>query len=72
MAIIAAGYRNRFGHPRAEILARYLHAGAGRPRTDLQGAITVGIDPGKPIAAEAERDRRRRYWYDPWYDAAAH
>ena len=26
IAIIAAGYRNRFGHPRAEIVARYVHA----------------------------------------------
>jgi competence protein ComEC len=64
IAIIAAGYRNRFGHPRAEILARYLRAGAARPRTDLQGAITIELAPGRPIATIAERERRRRYWYD--------
>ena len=48
----------------SEILARYLRAGAERPRTDLQGAITVALGTGKPLAAEAERDRHRRYWFD--------
>ena len=63
-AIIAAGYRNRFGHPRGEILARYLRVNAARPRTDLQGAITVSLAPGKPVEALGERARHRRYWYD--------
>lgn len=63
-AVIAAGYRNRFGHPRDEILARYVRAGAAGPRTDLQGAITVVLTPGNPMATIAERERRRRYWYD--------
>ncbi|HMA32592.1 MAG TPA: DNA internalization-related competence protein ComEC/Rec2 [Casimicrobiaceae bacterium] len=63
-AVVAAGYHNRFGHPRGEILARYVRAGAGCPRTDLEGGITVLMVPGKPIAMTAERDRRRRYWYD--------
>lgn len=63
-AVIAAGYRNRFGHPREDILARYAAAGAERPRTDLQGAITVLLAPGETVTAIGERDRRRRYWYD--------
>jgi competence protein ComEC len=63
-AIIAAGYRNRFGHPRGEILARYVHAGVARTRTDLQGAITVTLARDRPIEPSAERERSRRYWYD--------
>jgi competence protein ComEC len=63
-AVIAAGYRNRFGHPRGEILARYAHAGAARPRTDMGGAITVTLIPDAPIDVAAERERARRYWYD--------
>jgi competence protein ComEC len=63
-AVIAAGYRNRFGHPRAEILERYARAGAARPRTDLQGAITLTLAAGTPIEATAERARHQRYWYD--------
>jgi competence protein ComEC len=64
VAIVAAGYRNRFGHPRGDVLARYARDGAVRPRTDLHGAISVTIEPGKPLAVIGERDRRRRYWYD--------
>lgn len=63
-AVIAAGYHNRFGHPRAEILARYARAGAAQPRTDLQGAITLTLAPGREVDATAERVRRPRYWYD--------
>jgi competence protein ComEC len=64
VAIIAAGYRNRFGHPRSDVLARYRQAGAARPRTDLGGAISVQLAPGAPLTVETERIRRRRYWYD--------
>ena len=64
VALVAAGERHRVGHPRGEILARYLRAGAAWPRTDLQGAITVTLEPGRALAVEAERDRHRRYWYD--------
>ena len=69
VAIVAAGYRNRFGHPRSDVLARYARAGAVRPRTDLEGAISVTVEAGKPLAAIGERERRRRYWYDAVTDA---
>jgi competence protein ComEC len=65
IAVIAAGYRNRFGHPRGEILARYARVGAARPRTDLEGAISVSLAPERPAEAIGERTRRRRYWYAP-------
>jgi competence protein ComEC len=64
VAIVAAGYRNRFGHPRAEVLARYRRAGAANLRTDLEGAITFTLDPNAAPLAQSERERRRRYWYD--------
>ena len=70
VAIVAAGYRNRFGHPRAEVLARYRRAGATQLRTDLSGAITLTLDPGAAPLAQGERDRRRRYWYEA-LDAAS-
>ncbi|HJU23300.1 MAG TPA: ComEC/Rec2 family competence protein, partial [Casimicrobiaceae bacterium] len=63
-ALIAAGYRNRFRHPRPEIVARYVDAGAARLRTDLQGAITLTLVDTAPIEPIAERERNRRYWYD--------
>ena len=70
IAIVAAGYRNRFGHPRADVLARYRRAGAAHVRTDLAGAITLSLEPGVAPLAQGERDRRRRYWYDA-QDAAS-
>ena len=65
IAVIAAGYRNRFGHPRGEVLARYAHAGAARVRTDRLGAIETTLAPTVAPAAIGERERRPRYWYDP-------
>ena len=62
VAVFAAGYRNRFGHPRAG-RRRALQA-AGRPRAHRShGAITVTLGPGDELDAAGERDRRRRYWY---------
>ena len=65
VAIVAAGYRNRFGHPRAEVLARYRRAGSANLRTDLAGAITLTLEPETAPLAQGERERRRRDWYDP-------
>jgi competence protein ComEC len=59
-AVVPVGYRSRFGHPNAEVLARYRAAGAQVLRTDLDGAITVQL--GGEIALETERHRRGRYW----------
>jgi competence protein ComEC len=59
-AVVPVGYRSRFGHPNAEVLARYRAAGAQVLRTDLDGAITVQL--GAEIALETERHRRGRYW----------
>jgi competence protein ComEC len=64
LAVFAAGYRNRFGHPREDVVERYRQAGAARLRTDLQGAITVTLSPDGPVVATAEREHHRRYWYD--------
>ncbi|MEO8535973.1 MAG: DNA internalization-related competence protein ComEC/Rec2 [Betaproteobacteria bacterium] len=63
IAVIAAGYRNRFGHPRAEIVERYRVAGAVQLRTDRDGAVTVVLGDGATRAV-ATRHAARRYWYD--------
>ena len=61
-AVFTPGYRNRFGHPRPEVVARY--ASAARYRTDLDGALTFAFGAGAPARPQAERERRRRYWQD--------
>jgi competence protein ComEC len=61
-ALFAAGYRNRFGHPREEVVARYRERGSEILRTDRTGAIQLRIT-GDGIAVERERERVRRYWH---------
>ncbi|MCC6609423.1 MAG: DNA internalization-related competence protein ComEC/Rec2 [Burkholderiales bacterium] len=58
-AVFSVGYRNRFGHPKDDVVARY--AGARRWRTDGDGAVTFTLSPAG-FEAAAERDRGRRYW----------
>jgi competence protein ComEC len=60
-AIVPAGYRNRFGHPAREVLARYEGAGVGVLRTDLDGAVEVRMGYAPP-AVSAYRHRHPRYW----------
>jgi competence protein ComEC len=60
-AIVAAGYRNRFGHPNSEVLQRYRSAGAQLARTDLQGSIAIRLS-AQGVGIEGERTRRGRYW----------
>jgi competence protein ComEC len=62
--VIPAGYRNRFGHPHAEVVDRYRHAGIDIYRTDLDGAVIVNFTAQAGIRMEGYRDRFRRYWYD--------
>jgi competence protein ComEC len=64
VAIFAAGYRNRFGHPRADIVARYEAHSVLLVRTDLGGAATLSFAPGTPLSPVMARDTRRRYWMD--------
>jgi competence protein ComEC len=43
-AMISVGYRNRFGHPRPEVLARLKEQGVAIYRTDAEGALTFLLD----------------------------
>jgi len=46
VAVLSLGYRNRFGFPAPEIVARYLAAGARVFRTDRSGAVSVDFSGG--------------------------
>ena len=59
--IVPVGYRNRFGHPRADVVARYDEVGARILRTDLDGAVTVRLAAGS-VEAAGERSAHPRYW----------
>jgi competence protein ComEC len=43
VALVSAGYRNRFGHPHPEIVERYQRLGVRLLRTDRDGAISVEL-----------------------------
>jgi competence protein ComEC len=61
-AIVAAGYRNRFGHPKEDVLDRYLARGAMVLRTDHDGALVLRFAEGREISVSRTREVRRRWW----------
>ena len=60
-ALVQAGYRNRFGHPAAPVLARYAARGAEVVTTDRCGA--AWWSSAEPEAMRCEREANRRYWH---------
>jgi len=61
-AIIPTGYRNRFGHPKEDVVERYRISGARLLRTDSAGAVLVRFD-ATGIGVEPYRELRKRYWH---------
>jgi competence protein ComEC len=64
VAVFTPGYRNRFGHPRPEIVERYDKAGIRSVRTDYEGALSFAFEAGAALRPVGQRDLDRRYWYD--------
>jgi competence protein ComEC len=62
-AVFTPGYRNRFGHPRADVVARYRDSGATLYRSDQDGAVDFRID-AEGLAASRWRSEHPRYWRD--------
>jgi competence protein ComEC len=62
IAAFTPGYRNRFGHPRPEIVARYAAAGVRTYRTDYEGALTFTFDDGAARQPRREREHDAHYW----------
>jgi competence protein ComEC len=60
--IFPVGYRNRFGHPKEDVVARYVASGARLHRSDLHGALRVDLAP-RGIDVHRQRDESRRYWH---------
>ena len=47
IAIVSCGWRNRFGFPHPEVLARYQEVGARVLRTDIHGAVRIRLQNGR-------------------------
>jgi competence protein ComEC len=60
--IFPVGYRNRFGHPRGDVLERYVEDGARVYRTDRDGALLIEAARNGPVRITPFRAIRRRYW----------
>jgi competence protein ComEC len=61
VAIVQAGYRNRFGHPRPDVLRRYNDLGVLVVQTPRCGASTWRSE--QPKLVQCERNQRQRYWH---------
>ena len=68
--IFPVGYRNRFGHPWPDVLARYAATGTAVERTDRAGAVGIVLD-GRNPPIRREREERRRYWHNAAFPSAA-
>ncbi len=62
VAALQSGHLNRFGHPRPEVVARYLASGATVLNSVDCGAWQWRSDRWSSPSADCERTRRRRYW----------
>ncbi|KRE92425.1 competence protein ComEC [Frateuria sp. Soil773] len=63
LAVVSAGWLNRFGHPHPRVVQRYAAAGVPLLNTADSGAIQLEFPvDDAPHAAHAWRRRRPRYW----------
>lgn len=60
--VFPVGYRNRFGHPREDVVARYVTSGARPHRSDTHGAIRIDLAPSG-LQFRHQREESRRYWH---------
>lgn len=63
-AAVQAGYRNRFGHPHVEVVARYQAMMIELYRTDHAGALQWRFARDGSSTVVAERRSRARYWHN--------
>lgn len=61
VAVVQAGYRNRFGHPRSDVLLRYSELGVQVVQSPRCGASRWQSD--QPKLVHCTRDERQRYWH---------
>ncbi|MDX8384971.1 MAG: DNA internalization-related competence protein ComEC/Rec2 [Gallionella sp.] len=60
-AVFTVGNRNRYGHPKDEVVQRYADIGAEILRSDQDGAILVDMDE-QGLQIERYRKTHWRYW----------
>jgi len=61
VAVVQAGYRNRFGHPAAPVWQRYAQQGISVVQTPACGAASW--QSSRPKSVQCHRETQRRYWH---------
>ncbi|WP_035382974.1 DNA internalization-related competence protein ComEC/Rec2 [Ferriphaselus sp. R-1] len=61
--VFTVGYRNRFGHPKDEVVERYRMMGSTLLRSDEDGAVLAEMD-ARQVTVERWRHTHRRYWHE--------
>ena len=61
LAVVQAGYRNRYGHPAPPVMARYAQRGITVAGTPACGAATWSS--AQPGQIRCERNEALRYWH---------
>jgi len=69
--VVQAGYRNRFGHPAPEVLARYRERGIAVVASPQCGAWLWHGESENAAGASCLREVRRRYWHHGADEASA-
>ncbi len=64
IAVVASGHDNRFGHPRAEVIARYVAVGSQIEGTAAGGALTLRLREGRAPEISRRRETARRFWHE--------
>lgn len=57
LAVVSAGYDNRYGFPSARVLGRYAAQSSAILRTDLDGAVEIRVDSSGSLRARARASR---------------
>ena len=66
VALVSAGYRNRWGLPRPDVVRRWRDAGATVLVTAQEGAVGLRLcDKAGIVQLSRNRPQRRRVWHEP-------
>ncbi len=69
LALISAGFNNRFDFPRDDVIGRYSEANTRTPNTADCGGIRITTDGNGRFVAESARTTRNAIWRWPAFDA---
>lgn len=65
LVVFGAGWRSHYGHPRPEVVARYVAGGARPLTTGVQGAVRVWRGADGRVETESWRREAARFWNAP-------